>query len=113
MEIQNKKVNFDYEIIDTYETGIVFTGTEIKSIRAGRANLKDSYAIIKNNEIPTIFIHSKADKKVDFNCVLELFNNSGSEKELFPIKENYLFELDGLNDDYSKTVNAYIKRHCQ
>lgn len=69
--------------------------------------------LVKNNEIPTIFIHSKADKKVDFNCVLELFNNSGSEKELFPIKENYLFELEGLNDDYSKTVNAYIKRHCQ
>ena len=51
MEIQNRKVNFDYEIIDTFETGIVLTGTEIKSIRLGKCNLKDSYAIIKNNEI--------------------------------------------------------------
>lgn len=57
MEIQNKKVNFDYEIIDTYEVGIVLTGTEIKSIRAGRANLKDSYAIIKNNEIFLLNMH--------------------------------------------------------
>lgn len=51
MEIQNRKVNFDYEIIDTFEAGIVLTGTEIKSIRLGKCNLKDSYAIIKNNEI--------------------------------------------------------------
>lgn len=69
--------------------------------------------LVKNNEIPTIFIHSKEDAKVDFNCVLELFNNNGSAKELFPIKENFLFELDGLEDDYSKTVNNYIKRLCQ
>ena len=57
MEIQNRKANFDYEIIDTYETGIVLTGTEIKSIRDGRANLKDSYAIIKNNEIFLLNMH--------------------------------------------------------
>lgn len=57
MEIQNRKVNFDYEIIDTFETGIVLTGTEIKSIRLGKCNLKDSYAIIKNNEIFILNMH--------------------------------------------------------
>ena len=57
MEILNRKVNFDYEIIDTYETGIVLTGTEIKSIRLGKANLKDSYAIIKNNELYLLNMH--------------------------------------------------------
>lgn len=57
IEINNKKANFDYEIIDTYEAGIVLTGTEIKSIRAGKANLKDSYAIIKNNEIFLLNMH--------------------------------------------------------
>ncbi len=57
MEILNKKANFDYEIIDTYECGIVLTGTEIKSIRSGKANLKDSYAIIKNNEIFLLNMH--------------------------------------------------------
>lgn len=51
IEIQNKKARFDYEIEDTYEAGIVLTGTEIKSIRAGKAQLKDSYAIIKNREV--------------------------------------------------------------
>lgn len=51
MEIINRKAKFDYEIIDKYETGIVLTGTEIKSIRNGNANIKDSYGIIRNNEI--------------------------------------------------------------
>ncbi len=51
IEIKNKKANFDYFIEDTYECGIVLTGTEIKSIRKGSCNLKDCYARIKNNEI--------------------------------------------------------------
>lgn len=51
IEIKNKKASFDFFIEETYEAGIVLTGTEIKSIRKGSANLKDSYARIKNNEV--------------------------------------------------------------
>ncbi len=51
MEIINRKARFDYEIEDEYEAGIVLKGTEIKSIRNGKANIKDSYAIIRNNEL--------------------------------------------------------------
>ena len=51
IEIKNKKASFDYFIEDTYEAGIVLTGTEIKSIRKGSANLKDSYARVKNGEV--------------------------------------------------------------
>ena len=47
----NKKAFHDYFIEDTYEVGIVLTGTEIKSVRAGNANIKDSYGVIKNNEV--------------------------------------------------------------
>ena len=50
MEILNKKARFDYFIDEEIEAGIVLQGTEIKSIRNGSANLKDSYAIIKNGE---------------------------------------------------------------
>lgn len=68
MEIQNRKVNFDYEIIETFEVGIVLTGTEIKSIRLGKANLKDSYAIIRNNELYLLNMHiSKYDQGNIFN----------------------------------------------
>ena len=48
---QNKKATHDYFIEETYEAGIVLTGTEIKSIRGGRANIKDSFARIQNGEV--------------------------------------------------------------
>ena len=51
MEILNRKVYHDYFIDEVYEAGIVLTGTEIKSIRNGKVNLKDSYANIKNGEV--------------------------------------------------------------
>lgn len=51
IEIKNKKASFDYFIEDTYEAGIVLTGTEIKSIRKGSCNLKDCYGRIKNGEV--------------------------------------------------------------
>ncbi|MFS0644519.1 SsrA-binding protein SmpB [Siminovitchia sp. 179-K 8D1 HS] len=52
---QNKKASHDYFIEETYETGIVLKGTEIKAIRAGRVNLKDAYARIQNGEV---FLHN-------------------------------------------------------
>ncbi|MCB5001083.1 SsrA-binding protein SmpB, partial [Streptococcus mutans] len=48
---QNKKARHDYEILETYEAGIVLTGTEIKSVRAARITLKDGFAQIKNGEV--------------------------------------------------------------
>lgn len=50
MEILNRKARHDYFILDTYEAGISLKGTEVKSIRQGKMNVKDSYVIIKNNE---------------------------------------------------------------
>ncbi len=51
MEILNRKARHDYFIEEEYECGIVLTGTEIKSIRDGKANIKDGYAIIRKNEL--------------------------------------------------------------
>ena len=63
MEILNRRAKYDYLIEDTYEAGIVLTGTEIKSIRAGKANIKDSYAIIKNEEIFLLNTHISSYEK--------------------------------------------------
>jgi SsrA-binding protein len=52
---QNKKALHDYFIEETFETGLVLTGTEIKSLRHGKANLKDSFATIRNGEA---FLHN-------------------------------------------------------
>ncbi len=49
--IKNKRATFDYEILDTYTAGIVLFGTEIKSIRLGKASLADTYCIVHNNEL--------------------------------------------------------------
>lgn len=57
MEILNRKARFNYDVVDTIECGIVLKGTEIKSIRAGKANIKDSYGIIKNNEAYILNMH--------------------------------------------------------
>lgn len=54
---QNKKARHDYFIEDTYEAGIALTGTEIKSIRLGRINLKDSYVFIRKGELYTHGMH--------------------------------------------------------
>ena len=51
MEIKNKKANFDYFIEDTIECGIELKGTEIKSLRNGSGDLRDTFAVIKNNEV--------------------------------------------------------------
>jgi len=47
----NKKAYHDYHIEETYETGIMLKGTEVKSLREGKANLKDSFARVENNEL--------------------------------------------------------------
>ena len=48
---QNRKARHDYAILDTYEAGVVLTGTEVKSLRAGRASLADAFASIKDGEV--------------------------------------------------------------
>ena len=51
VQIRNKKASFDYLFVDTYTAGIVLTGTEIKSIRLGKASLVDTFCYINNGEI--------------------------------------------------------------
>lgn len=51
IQINNKRASFDYEFLETYEAGIVLVGTEIKSIRAGRASLQDAYCYFNGGEL--------------------------------------------------------------
>jgi len=54
---QNRKARHDYHILDTWEAGIVLRGTEVKSLRAGMANLKDSYARVEAGEVILYQVH--------------------------------------------------------
>lgn len=51
VNIKNRKAHFNYEIGDTYTAGMVLTGTEIKSIREGKASLADSYCVVDRGEV--------------------------------------------------------------
>jgi len=53
----NRKARYDYHILDSFEAGLVLVGTEVKSLRAGKANLKDSYARFKDGELWLMAMH--------------------------------------------------------
>ncbi len=51
INIKNKRAKFDYEVLDTFTAGLVLTGTEIKSIRLGKASLADTFCFVANGEV--------------------------------------------------------------
>lgn len=55
--ISNRRARFEYEILDSFEAGIVLVGSEVKSLRQGKANLQDSYALVKNGEVWLLNMH--------------------------------------------------------
>jgi len=96
MEIQNRKARYEYEILETFEAGLVLKGTEIKSIREGKANIKDSYGIIKNNEAYILNMHISPYEQGN------IFNHEETrtrklllhKKEILKLKSK--LELEGL-----------------
>lgn len=54
---RNRRARHDYHILESWEAGIVLTGTEVKSLRAGKANLADSYAVVRGGEIHLVNLH--------------------------------------------------------
>lgn len=92
MEILNRKARYDYEILDKYETGIVLTGTEIKSIRKGAANLKDSYAIIKNGELYLLNMYISEYKEGN------IFNHNETRTRKLLLHKS---EINKINDKIS------------
>ena len=90
MEIKNKKAYFDYEILEEIETGIVLKGTEIKSIREGKANLRDSYAIIRNNEVYILNMHISPYEQGN------IYNRDPLRPKKLLLHRSEIRKLDGL-----------------
>jgi SsrA-binding protein len=68
VEIKNRRASFEYSFLDTFTAGLVLTGTEIKSIRQGKANLTDAYCIFFQNELFVRNMHiSMYDEGTHFN----------------------------------------------
>ena len=60
---RNKRARHDYHILESWEAGLVLTGTEVKSLRDGKANLADAYAIVKDGEVYLLNLHISAYEK--------------------------------------------------
>jgi SsrA-binding protein len=63
----NRKARHEFAIIQTFEAGIVLVGTEVKALREGKANLVDSYALLKNNEVWLLSLHISEYKQGNIN----------------------------------------------
>jgi len=63
----NRKARHEYAVLQTFEAGIVLVGTEVKALREGKANLVDSYALIKNNEVWLLSLHISEYKQGNIN----------------------------------------------
>ena len=103
---KNPVAKHDYTIVDTIEAGIVLTGTEIKSIRSGKVNLKDSYASIEKGEV---FIHSMHISPYEHG---NIFNKDPLRDRKLLLNKREINKLIGLTKQkgYSLVpLNIYFK----
>lgn len=106
MELKNRKAYFDYEILEEIEAGIVLTGTEIKSIRNGNANLKDSYAVIKKEEVYLLNMH--ISEYIEGN----IFNHNETRTRKLLLHKKEILKLRdkiNLNGNTLVPLKLYIK----
>lgn len=108
VEVKNKKAYFDYYIETEIEAGIVLSGTEIKSIRKGSVDLKDTYARIKNNEVELINMYiAKYEEGNRFN-----HDERRTRKLLLHKREIKRLKSDLERDGYSLIpLKLYFKRN--
>lgn len=99
IEINNRKARYDFEILETYEAGIALTGTEVKSIRLGKANLKDSYAIVRNNELYLLNMHISEYKEGN------IFNHDETRTRKLLMHKKEIFKL---RDSIEREGNTLI-----
>lgn len=98
IEIKNKRASFEYEFLDVFIAGIQLFGTEIKSIRAGQANITDSYCFLINNEIFVKNLHISEYINGTYNNHLPL-----RERKLL-LKRNEIKKLEVKLKDVGLTL---------
>jgi len=94
----NRKARRDYFVVETYETGIALQGTEVKSIREGKANLNDSYASVKNNEVFLENLHIGHYKQAN------IFNHDPLRKRKLLLHKKQIRKLIGKIEQRGMTL---------
>ena len=104
----NRKARFNYEILETVEAGLVLQGTEIKSIRAGRANLSDAYARPVNGELWLVNAHIAQYPSGNIN------NHDPTRPRKLLLHKDQIRRLSGQVAERGLTIvplRLYLKRH--
>jgi SsrA-binding protein len=104
----NRQARFLYEILETYEAGIELLGTEVKSIRAGRTNLRDGYGLLRNGEIWLLNAHISPH-----NTTAQYFNHEATRTRRLLMHKQEIRKLTGKVNQQGLTVvplKMYFKR---
>ncbi|HEY9807977.1 MAG TPA: SsrA-binding protein SmpB [Halomicronema sp.] len=95
----NRQARFLYEILETYEAGIELKGTEVKSIRAGKANLRDGYGLIRNGEMWLLNVHISP-----YETASEYFNHEAKRTRKLLLHKAEIRKLLGKVDQQGLTL---------
>jgi len=103
----NKKARYDYQILDTYEAGLVLKGTEVKSLREGKVNLRESFAQFENNELYIMNMH------ISPYAFGNIFNVNPKRKRKLLLHQREIGRLKGQVQEKGLTLvplRMYFKR---
>jgi len=104
----NRQARYLYEILETYEAGLVLQGTEVKSVREGKANLKDGYALVRNGEAWLLNVHISPHVTTS-----EYFNHDPRRTRKLLLHRQELRKLIGKVEQKGLTLvplKMYLKR---
>lgn len=104
----NRQARFQYEILETYEAGIELRGTEVKSVRQGKANLRDGYALIRNGEVWLHNVHISPHETAS-----QVFNHDPRRTRKLLLHKQEIRKLIGKVEQKGLTLvplKLYLKR---
>lgn len=104
----NRQARFNYHILETYEAGVALQGTEVKSIREGKVNLRDGYVLVRNNEAWLLNVHISPYQKA-----AEFFNHEPRRTRRLLLHKQEISKLIGKVEQQGLTLvplKMYFKR---
>ena len=104
----NRQARFQYEILETYETGIELRGTEVKSIRAGKVNLRDGFALVRDGEVMLLNVHISPHETTN-----QAFNHDPRRTRKLLMHRDEIRKLIGKTEQQGLTLvplKMYLKR---
>jgi SsrA-binding protein len=112
--VDNRRANYEFEILETFEAGLELTGTEVKSIRAGKANLQDAFTLIRGGEAWLLNMHVSPHGTASL-----VFNHDPTRRRKLLLHRKQINHLSGMVDQKGLTViplklvlsRGWIKAH--